>query len=100
MPTLSPQTETHEIKCLLLPDTDVTEQRGQHTLAESEQRDKSKFRAWLSPPDPSINHNTACDIHHNGTASWFIQDSRFREWKENGGSLLWIRGNRMFLSLS
>ena len=27
---------------------------------------------------------------------WFIQCDRFNEWKKNG-SLLWIRGNRVFL---
>jgi len=45
-----------------------------------------------------MNHNTACEIHHDETATWFIQGSTFREWKENG-SLLWIRGNRMLLPL-
>jgi len=53
---------------------------------------QDKLRIWLSPPDPSFNHNTACEIHHRDTAMWFIQGTTFREWKENG-SLLWIRGN-------
>ena len=57
---------------------------------------RTKLRTWLSPPNPSVNHNTACDIHHKGTTTWFIQCSKFQEWKKNG-SLLWIRGNRMFL---
>jgi hypothetical protein len=57
---------------------------------------KEKLRTWLSPPDPSINHNTACATQHEGTARWFIQGSTFREWRENG-SLLWIRGNRVFI---
>ncbi|KAH9985049.1 ankyrin repeat-containing domain protein, partial [Russula compacta] len=52
----------------------------------------SELRTWLSPPDPSINHNTACETQHDGTARWFIQGSTFRDWKKNG-SLLWIRGN-------
>jgi hypothetical protein len=25
---------------------------------------KEKLRTWLSPPDPSINHNTACATQH------------------------------------
>src|SRR5712691_5730120 len=54
---------------------------------------QEKLRSWLSPPNPSINHNTACEIQHRGTATWFIQGNTFREWKQNG-SLLWIRGNR------
>ena len=49
---------------------------------------------WLSPPDPSTNHNIACDTHHKKTASWFFQGSIFREWKSTG-SLLWIHGKRL-----
>ena len=55
-----------------------------------------KVRTWLSPPDPSINHNTACKLRHSETASWFSEGDSFNEWKKNG-SLLWIRGNRKLL---
>ena len=48
---------------------------------------------WLSPSDPSTNHNIACDTYHKKTASWFFQGSIFREWKSTG-SLLWIHGKR------
>ncbi|KAI9438070.1 hypothetical protein H4582DRAFT_2076662 [Lactarius indigo] len=46
-------------------------------------------RAWLSPADPSTNHNIAQKAQHKGTAVWFFRDSIFFEWKSNG-SLLWI----------
>ena len=59
---------------------------------------RDKLRSWLSPPDPSVNHNTACKTQHGGTATWFIQGSIFRDWKMNG-SLLWVRGNRKHSSL-
>ncbi|KAI0289225.1 hypothetical protein BC826DRAFT_634504 [Russula brevipes] len=49
------------------------------------------FKTWLSPPDPSVNHNTACKTQQSGTARWFIESSTFRDWKEDN-SLLWIRG--------
>jgi hypothetical protein len=57
---------------------------------------REKLRSWLAPPNPSVNHNIACDLQHHGTATWFIEGNRFREWKANG-SLLWIRGNRTHL---
>jgi hypothetical protein len=60
---------------------------------------REKLRTWLSPPDPSINHNVACDTRHEGTAKWFIQGETFDDWKRNG-SLLWIRGNRAVCSFS
>ncbi|KAI0278214.1 hypothetical protein BGY98DRAFT_1096891 [Russula aff. rugulosa BPL654] len=53
---------------------------------------RSELRRWLSPPNPSVNHNTAHDTQHDGTANWFIQGPAFDGWKTNG-SLLWIRGN-------
>ena len=54
------------------------------------------LRTWLSAPEPSINHNTACKTQHAGTATWFIQSNTFRDWKKNG-SLLWVHGNRTHL---
>ncbi|KAI0288059.1 ankyrin repeat-containing domain protein [Russula brevipes] len=65
-------------------------------LLYKSQRDQLRrdFRTWLSPPSPSVNHNTACKSRHSGTCKWFIEGSTgtFREWKKNG-SLLWVRGN-------
>ena len=56
------------------------------------------LRAWVSPPDPSTNHNIATDIHHGGTAQWFFERSMFGQWKSTG-SLLWIYGKRTFIQL-
>ncbi|KAI9438080.1 hypothetical protein H4582DRAFT_2098857 [Lactarius indigo] len=52
---------------------------------------KQLLRAWLSPADPSTNHNIAQKAQHKGTAVWFFQGSIFIEWKSTG-SLLWIHG--------
>jgi hypothetical protein len=61
---------------------------------------RERFQEWLSPPDPSINYNTACDAYHDGTATWFIQDRAFQDWKASGSeSFLWIHGKRMFFFL-
>jgi hypothetical protein len=46
---------------------------------------------WLSPPDPSTNHNIASKAHHHGTAQWFFQGSIFDEWKSTN-NILWIHG--------
>ncbi|KAN0118137.1 hypothetical protein V8E52_005398 [Russula decolorans] len=46
---------------------------------------------WLSPSDPSINHNLASKAHHNGTAQWFFQGNIFNQWKSTG-SFLWVHG--------
>ncbi|KAH9034407.1 hypothetical protein EDB83DRAFT_2525242 [Lactarius deliciosus] len=52
---------------------------------------KQLLRAWLSPADPSTNHNIARKAQHKGTAVWFFQDNIFIEWRSTG-SLLWIHG--------
>ena len=52
------------------------------------------IRRWLSPPDPSINHNTARNAHHEGSAKWFIDGNIFQRWKMGTGSLLWVHGKR------
>ncbi|KAH9007384.1 hypothetical protein EDB83DRAFT_2532779 [Lactarius deliciosus] len=49
------------------------------------------LRIWLSPADPSTNHNIARKAQHKGTAAWFFEDSIFVKWKSIG-SLLWIHG--------
>ncbi|KAF8259887.1 hypothetical protein EI94DRAFT_1750217, partial [Lactarius quietus] len=52
---------------------------------------KQLLRAWLSPADPSTNHNIARKAQHKGTAVWFFQGTLFIEWKSIG-TLLWIHG--------
>jgi hypothetical protein len=53
------------------------------------------LRTWLSPADPSTNHNIARKAQHNGTAVWLFQGKIVIEWKSSG-SLLWIHGKRAF----
>ena len=60
---------------------------------------RQDLRNWLSPPDPSVNYNTASDAHHEGTALWFIEGDTFKDWKASG-SLLWLYGKRTSLSFS
>ena len=48
---------------------------------------------WQSAPDPSASHNFASDRQHKGTSQWFMDDSKFGEWKVSG-SLLWVHGKR------
>jgi hypothetical protein len=56
---------------------------------------RQDLRKWLSPSDPSINHNIACGAHRKQRADWFFQGSIFTRWKSDG-SLLWLHGKRMF----
>ena len=55
---------------------------------------QEKLQKWLSPPDPSLNHNIARKAHHKGTATWFFQGGIFKQCKSS--PLLWIHGKRTF----
>jgi uncharacterized protein YoxC len=48
---------------------------------------------WLSPPNPSTNHNITRKAHHSGTTQWLFQGSIFNRWKSTG-SFLWVHGKR------
>jgi archaellum component FlaC len=61
---------------------------------------RQDLRRWLSPPDPSTNHNIASNAHHKGTATWFFEGRTYKEWKSPGSeSLLWVHGKRVSLSI-
>src|SRR6267154_6340974 len=59
----------------------------------SENQLQDNIHKWLSPSDPSTNHNIACDTHHKKTATWFFEGNIYQEWKSKG-SLLWVHGKR------
>ncbi|KAI9432788.1 hypothetical protein H4582DRAFT_2102105 [Lactarius indigo] len=52
---------------------------------------RQNLRKWIAPPDPSVNYNTASDVHHEGTAVWCTNGNTLAVWKISG-SLLWIHG--------
>ena len=57
---------------------------------------RERLQTWLSPPNPSTNHNIACDAQHEGTAQWFFRGSIFNQWKSTG-PFLWVHGKRGYL---
>ncbi|KAH9037497.1 hypothetical protein EDB85DRAFT_2273396, partial [Lactarius pseudohatsudake] len=52
---------------------------------------RGNLRKWIAPPNPSVNYNTASDVHHEGTAAWCTKGNTLANWKTSG-SLLWIHG--------
>ncbi|KAH8999577.1 hypothetical protein EDB86DRAFT_3242615 [Lactarius hatsudake] len=52
---------------------------------------RQNLRKWIAPPNPSVNYNTASDVHHEGTAAWCTKGNTLATWKTSG-SLLWIHG--------
>ena len=77
----------------------TTAPRSKHSYLFAGNHLRDSLLRWLSPPDPSINHNIAYKAHHDGTAEWFFQGSIFNGWKSTG-SFLWVHGKRTLLSLT
>src|SRR6266566_2083887 len=61
---------------------------SENQLQESIHQLRESIYKWLSPPDPSTNHNIACGTHHKKPATWFFKGNIYREWKSRG-SFLW-----------
>ena len=51
-----------------------------------------KFHKWLNAPDPSTNHNIARKKYHKNTGQWLLDDERYRIWKQQPNSFMWING--------
>ena len=49
------------------------------------------LQRWMTPPDPSTNHNIACNSQHERTAVWVFSEDIYQEW-ESSGALLWVHG--------
>src|ERR1700747_703798 len=80
-------------KSLWSPNNVDTGYTGSGVLTGNQLR--QDLRRWLSPPDPSTNHNIACNAHHEGTATWFFRGSIYQNWKSTDSEpLLWIYGKR------
>ncbi len=67
-------------------------QIGQKTFLADDRR--KKIHQWLSPPDPSSNHDAACKKRQPTTGAWFVEGPQFEEWKINPNSFVWLHGIR------
>ena len=83
-----------EIKCSWLPNLAIIRTWCLNVLAGNQFI--QLLRSWLSPADPSTNHNIARKAQHKGTAAWLFDGQSIIKWKSTG-SLLWIHGKRAFL---
>jgi hypothetical protein len=51
-----------------------------------------KFRNWLSPPDPSENHERTLKQRTPNTGLWFLESNEYASWKKQPASLIWLHG--------
>ena len=84
--------DVDEVKCLSSHNLINADYGALPILSGNQLRER--IHKWLSPPDPSTNHNIACGTHYKKTATWFFEGGIFQGWK-SAGPLLWIHGKRL-----
>ena len=55
-----------------------------------------KIYQWLSAIIPSMNYHGALKARLEDTGLWFINGTRFAQWKAGANDFLWICGTRMY----
>jgi len=74
--------ETKEITQQNANNTNVIMEQTASFVDEAKREQlRQDIQEWLSPPDPSINHNTACGVQHQVAANWFFDGGIYNEWK-------------------
>ena len=53
---------------------------------------KEQIVQWLAAPDPSSNHDKACQTKQRETGRWFIDSANYINWKTQQSSFLWLHG--------
>ncbi|KFY95523.1 hypothetical protein V500_02750 [Pseudogymnoascus sp. VKM F-4518 (FW-2643)] len=51
-----------------------------------------EIRQWLSPPDPSVNHQKWCKERQEDTGLWFLNSEEYIKWKTDAASIIWLYG--------
>ena len=53
---------------------------------------KKAILRWLSPPDPSTNHQKGLKLRQADTGLWFLESEQYAEWKASPSSFIWLYG--------
>jgi hypothetical protein len=56
--------------------------------------EREKIYKWLDSIIPSRNYSEALERRFEHTGTWFFDSAAFAQWKQTGGSFLWIHGIR------
>ncbi|KAI4852197.1 hypothetical protein E4T44_01647 [Aureobasidium sp. EXF-8845] len=72
--------------------TTVIEELVQNTQQAADNSEDARLKAWLNPPDASINFVDASNLRHTGTGRWFLESDRYVSFKSTPNARLWLRG--------
>ncbi|OTB04523.1 hypothetical protein M426DRAFT_11417 [Hypoxylon sp. CI-4A] len=61
------------------------------SIRNIDERQKQVLK-WLSPVDPWESYVPAVNRCHEGTGQWFLKSKDFQDWKDWGGSNIWLSG--------
>lgn len=66
--------------------------QNQRILDVQQSDEHRKIAAWLSAPDPWVNHESARRRHEAQTGDWLLQSDRYQRWKSGDHGPLWVYG--------
>jgi hypothetical protein len=96
---LDRDTESQKLVLRLLSQTTKQSASTAQTAAQTQRildaQQSDEFRkivAWLAPPDPGTNHDTARQRHESQTGNWLLKSSQYQSWKTGVVSHLWMYG--------
>ena len=74
--------------------SNVSDVRDRLESMQHQQNDALRYEIlrWLSPVDPSENHNDACAKHEPDTGGWLIESDNFGSWLNQDDEVLWLYG--------
>ena len=90
--TMDQTTTTLAMKTAISKNVDHLVALDRHSHAVALKRRKEQIFQWLAAPDPSSNHNKACQIKQRETGRWLIGSTSYIKWKEQRSSFLWLHG--------
>ena len=68
------------------------EAQNERVLAAQQADKYDKIAAWLSPPDPWTNHQSARQRYEPQTGLWLLQSEKYVKWKAGDRRHLWLYG--------
>ncbi|KAK4941103.1 hypothetical protein LTR10_018903 [Elasticomyces elasticus] len=94
MAILTRQNDTNSI--LFKIHRDILQDRMERNAQALDREQKDALR-WLSPValDQSVTQEYNLKIRQNGTWSWFLDETKYQEWKIGARSKLWLHGIRL-----
>ena len=90
--TMDQTTATLDMKAVVSRNEDHLVALDHHSHAVALDLRNQQIFQWLAAPDPSLNHNKACQMKQRETGRWLVDSRSYIDWKKRQASFLWLHG--------